>query len=85
VVEMPIKVGKLLKKIVKPKTLVGRVVGAAGSFLGIGGGGAVAGLEIELALFAGIAVAAGYLLGWSTEQIKSFISFLSEESRKKNN
>ena len=82
---MAIKVGRFLKRIVKPKTLVGRVVGAAGSFLGIGGGGAVAGLDVEIALFASIAVAAGYLLGWSTEQIKSFIGFLGEESRKKNN
>lgn len=82
---MPIKAGKLLKKIVKPKTLVGRVVGAAGSFLGIGGGGAVAGLEIELALFAGIAVAAGYLMGWSTDQVKGFISFLNDEKRKNKN
>lgn len=77
------KIGRLLKKIVKPQTIVGKVVGAVGSIVGIGGGGAVAGLEIEFAILAAIGVAAGYLFGWSTEQVKSFISFLNDESGKK--
>ena len=74
-----------LKRLIKPKTIVGKVAGAAGSLLGIGGGGALAGIDIGFTLIIGLAVAAGYLMGWSKEQVKSFISFLNTESDKRKN
>jgi hypothetical protein len=75
--------GKLLKRLVKPKSVIGKVVGAAGSLLGIGGGGAALGMDIEFAFLGGLAVAGGYVFGWSLEQVKGFISFLNKESGKR--
>ncbi len=74
--------GSFLKRLIKPKTIVGKVAGAVGSILGIGGGGILADIDPTFAILAGVGVGAGYLFGWSKEQVKSFISFLNEENRK---
>ena len=74
---------KLIKRIIQPKTIVGKATGVIGSILGIGGGGLVAGIDIEFVMIIAVASAIGYAFGWSKDQVKSFISFLNEESQER--
>lgn len=76
------KVGRFFKRIVKPQTAVGKVVGVVGSVLGIGGGGVLAGFDAGFVALVVIAMAGGYAFGWSKEQVKDFISFLNSEQGK---
>lgn len=73
---------RLLKRIVKPETIVGKVSGAITSLLGGGTAGILAGVDPVFVIITVLALAAGYLFGWEKENIKSFISFLNEERRK---
>lgn len=74
---------KFLKKLLKPKTLAGKAIGAVTSALGVGGASAAAGLDIEFVIIIAVGVGAGYAFGWSKDQVKGFISFLNSESNKR--
>lgn len=74
--------GSFLKRLIKPKTIIGKITGAVGSVVGITGGGIALGGDSFLLIVTGLAIAAGYLFGWSKEQVQSFISFLNSEKRK---
>lgn len=74
---------KFLKRLIKPKSAIGKLAGAVGSLLGISGGGALAGLDLGFTVIVALAIAAGYLFGWSREQLTSFIKFLDERRTKK--
>ena len=74
---------KLLKRIIQPRTVIGKVTGAVTSILGLGGGSLVAGLDVEFAIIVALSGAIGYAFSWSKDEVKSFISFLNEESGKR--
>lgn len=76
----------LAKRIIKPKKLLGKLLGAVTSFFSIPALGSAIGLtseiEADALFFTAIVFVAGYFFNWSWEQMKEIITFLNSLSDK---